>query len=392
MNENYDELDLMMFDYFESNNNVPNLITEKINTAFNYNEKHIGIIEKIKKVIITIIGIVSITGGIVFANQIIGFIMYLFDSNKGVNKALENGYVQNTDMDYIPSNNSSVPTNAEIFNNAELKVDYIMMDDYNLGIVFNMKLEHNQNEEKILNISIPNLIITDENNNIIVAEFENNEKYLDYCKANNIEANYRNFAYFDGSKNIKLVENNEDNIIFTYKTASTNFPKSNNLKISLDKILLSTEEKIKEYAGKWEINTDLSEMTNKRLSYTYSVVDVNDEKIQITKAFVSMTNMQLELITDSDKIDYIKLKDRNYKRINDMLLFHDCYIKDENNNIYGISNSSVNGYETLNDGKYRYYQTFDLTAYDNANNIEIYLTTNKDEQIIIKLKKNRDSV
>ena len=61
--------------------------------------------------------------------------------------------------------------------------------------------------------------------------------------------------------------------------------------------------------------------------------------------------------------------------------------KDENNNIYEMSNSSVNGYETLTDGKFRYYQTFDLTSYDNTSNIEIYLITNKDEQIVIKLKK-----
>lgn len=387
MNENYDELDNMLFDYFKTNNDVPNIITEKINIALNSHPKRVGILEIIKKIIITIISIGTITGGIVFADEITGFIFYLFGDNEGINKALENGYVQNTDMDYIPSNNSSVPANAEIFTDAELKVYYIMMDDFNLGIVFNMKLEHKPNEEKILDISIPNLIITDENNNIIVAEFENTEKYLDYCKENNIEANYRNIAYADGSINIKLVENNEDNIIFTYKTASTNFPKSNNLKISLDKILISTTETLKNYVGKWEIDTDLSEMTNKRISNEYRVVDVNDEKTQITKAIVSMTNMQLELITDSDKIDYNKLKDRNYQRINDMLLFHDCYIKDENNNIYEISNSSVNGYESLNDGKYRYYQTFDLTSYDNANNIEIYLITNKDEQIVIKLKK-----
>lgn len=387
MNENYDELDLLMFDYFKTNYNVPNLITEKINTTFNNNKKHIGIIGTIKKVIITIIGIGAITGGIVFADEIKGFIMYLFDDNNGVNKALENEYVQNTDMDYIQSNNSSVFTNTEIYTDAELKVDYIIMDDYNLGIVFNMKLEHKPSEEKILDISIPNLIITDENNNIIVAEFENTEKYLDYCKTNNIEANYRNIAYADGSKKIKLVEDNEDNIIFTYKTASTNFPKSNNLKISLDKILLNTAEGLKNYVGKWEIDTDLSEMANKRVSNIYSVVDINDEKTQVTKAIVSMTNMQLELITDSDKIDFNKLKERNYHRVNDMLLFHDCYIKDENNNIYEMSNSSVNGFETLTDGKFRYYQTFDLTSYDNTNNIEIYLITNKDEQIVIKLKK-----
>ena len=62
-----------------------------------------------------------------------------------------------------------------------IDVNVISMDDFILKAEFDIKKDIFNQNKKIDKIYIPNLLITDENNNIIVAEFENEEKYFELC-------------------------------------------------------------------------------------------------------------------------------------------------------------------------------------------------------------------
>lgn len=68
MNNDYDKIDNLFFQYFENNQEVPNIITNGIETAM-YNKKHkYEMIELIKKIIITIVSFLTVTSGIAFAS------------------------------------------------------------------------------------------------------------------------------------------------------------------------------------------------------------------------------------------------------------------------------------------------------------------------------------
>lgn len=68
MNNGYDKIDNLFFQYFENNQEVPNIITNGIETAM-YNKKHkYEMIELIKKIIITIVSFLTVTSGIAFAS------------------------------------------------------------------------------------------------------------------------------------------------------------------------------------------------------------------------------------------------------------------------------------------------------------------------------------
>lgn len=52
------------------------------------------------------------------------------------------------------------------------------------------------------------------------------------------------------------------------------------------------------------------------------------------------------------------------------------------------SDSGNNGYNTLENGKIKYYTTFDYTYFNKSETIKIVLPTNKKENLIIELKCN----
>lgn len=67
MNNNYDKIDNLFFEYFENSQEVPIVIINGIETAM-YNKKYnYAIVELIKKMIITVIGFLTVASGIAFA-------------------------------------------------------------------------------------------------------------------------------------------------------------------------------------------------------------------------------------------------------------------------------------------------------------------------------------
>lgn len=328
--------------------------------------------------ILTIILVLCMITGTVFAKNIMNFIKALFENvSEGVNRAIQSGYIDNVEMDYSKSQE------------ADIKVDSILMDDYNLDILFNIKLKENEISTEIVNFEIPDLFISDDMNNIIVAKFENNISYEEFCKERGLNIEYKNIAYGDGSES-GIIINKENNIYkYSYVTHSTEFPKSRRLIIEFNRIIALDKQKntIKEILGEWKIEINLPNEFYNRETIIYNMKSCNDENLKLTRATVSKTSMKIELETkwgnsiynkeDSKEIQQKKidnwLNNQNISGAN--LLIKNEYIKNGNERMFYPSKSSdgEGGYGQKADGTLIYYQTFDLTTFDITDEMVVIL-------------------
>jgi len=393
MNNNYDEIDNLLFSHFKNNDDTPDLIINGINTALNIKNKKYKICLLLKRFIITITGFLTITCGVVFAKDIKIFVNDLMQNifgnyNDGITTAIENGYSQDIEMEYIESNNIQV------------KANQITLDDYNLGIVFNIKINSKDNLYNLFNIQFKNLLIMDENKNVLFAEYENQDDFIKYCEINNLDKGPYGIGYANCGANGKILNNENGDIVYSFYTTSEGFPNSKNLTIKFNKIYLlnnkvfdeesntRVDNTIATFDGSWEMNIDLEKMSTNRKTIEYSTININDDKTIVNTASLSMSNMRLELITSSDKIDFKKLQERKNVNVTDMIPFHDVYIETSDRKKFFQTNSGGIGYETIQYGKIKYYVTFDYTYFDKSSEIKIVLPTNKNQELVIELKEN----
>lgn len=399
MNNNLDEFDKLLFEYFEKNKEVPNKITNGIRCSMKVKNKQYKFKILIKKIIITILSLFTITGGIVFAKEIKSIVQNMVDSNKrniygsyneGITKAVDNGYSEHINMKYIDSNDTKV------------KVEQVIMDDYTLGIIFNIQVNNKELLDDLSNIKIKDFLIMDENNNVVFSEYENQEEFERFCEENNLDKGKYGIGFANCAANGSILSIQDNNIVYSFYTTSEKFPNSKKLNIKFDKIHLLNKNgvysgfyennitKCKCYMGtlngKWQMDVDIEKMQKERKTTEYVVSNINDNKTTITKASLSMANMRLELITNTDKIDFDKLQNRENVSVVDLLPFSEMYIETPDGKRFYQSNYGGNGYETIENGKIMYYVTFDYTFFDKAEHIKIVMPTNKKEKMIIELR------
>lgn len=239
------------------------------------------------KKLLTIILLLFAFTGTVFA---VVYVTKLFiKTRKGVDIAKENGYIYEIENKNITESNG-----------IKIKVESILMDNYNLEIDFEIIFEKNEGIEKIKNFEFSDLVIKDEENNLIVAHFTNKEKYKEFCKINGIEASENNnIAIYWGAENYEIIPIKENIYKCKYKTYSDSFPKSKIINVEIGKIDLLTEEYniLQSIEGRWKMKIDLPEKFYQRECIEYKVKDCNIEDIKVTKAEVEKTGMKLELET-----------------------------------------------------------------------------------------------
>ena len=103
---------------------------------------------KISKVLLIIVCTGILLSGVVFAKGIKKFIYELKanifgTSNQGISTALENNYDVKIDMEYVESGGVG------------LKIDQILLDDYNLGIICNVDLKELEHSNYLENLYQP---------------------------------------------------------------------------------------------------------------------------------------------------------------------------------------------------------------------------------------------
>ncbi len=317
--------------------------------------------------------VVSLSTSVVFATNISDRVNKFFNNNKGMDIAIENGYIETSKMDYVHSAG------------VDVKLNNILMTDNNLSFSINLKLPADLDIQKIEKLMLSNLIIVDNENRILYCEDEKtfNEfirnNSLDYKYNETFDENYINpgINYY-----IKTKQINSNEIELVYNLTAENFPLSKSINISFEEIFIESLESIK---GEWDIMVDLPEKFYNRESVEYKVVDSTNEKLVITKATLNDTNMRVELEIKEDviyeendtpeiinnkiseKLEVLKEEFEKGDLSNLQLFGEDVYIETSEGEKYFPTNSSSedSGYaDDYMTGVITYWQTFDLTKYD----------------------------
>lgn len=363
-----DEFDKKLFKYFQENKNVPQKTIDSIYTV-NLSSKNNFIFFNIKKIIITIISILTLSTGIVFANDITKFIKNLFNDSEGVNTAVENGYVY------------SIPEN--IFctsNNTTSRVQEIIMDDYTLDINMMLSFDESVDITACDIIKIPDLIVYDDSNNII---FKSNN-------STNTTSNYIN------SSCSIFVESADKYVVYytlNISTSEEKLPKSKTIFIDFNNFEIGKENKTYIFSGNWSnkvnVPSKFYNRTSKILKYN-SCTNNNVYKDSIcAEVTETCTKFKVSMLWENYQEELEKSQKIREQNIMDSLLIKDnAYIELDNGNKFYASHSSDsdNGYGLDSNGHLNYYQTFDLTKFnlENVKKLKIIFETWNNEKVIIE--------
>lgn len=279
-----DEIDELLYDYFKnSNEDVPIETSKAIDEALYKKKKHSSF--NISKIAAIVLLCFTMTTGLIFAKDIINFFSEIFDlkstniDNSGIVDAIANkNYIQNVDMDYIP-----------IDDNYSIKVDYLMLDDLNLYLVFN--LHSNKKIDENFRISITDLKLTDQDGNVIYDGDllnGNNENYLYVPVWNKIKKENKNscrellYLMTNGINNLKELNLSFSNIVlYNVNNPAHNFTINTNVKFKIDIIDKFIDS-----------NT-----------YSFST-SINYQDFQIKKCIVTNTGMYLIYKTKNYDINF----------------------------------------------------------------------------------------
>lgn len=331
--------------------------------------------------------------GVVFAKDITNMIKNFFLNNNGMDNAIENGYIDNPNMEYINSNGT------------EIKINSILMDDYNLSLEIGVKGDFIK--ENITEICFPDMIITDENKNILYCE--DKDTFEKYVKDNNLDYNWKdnNVHYLNSGSNWYIKSINESTINLVYNLFADNqYPKSQKLFINLNKILFSDKGKEKMIQGDWNIEYEVPEKFYNREEIIYNVKNCSSDKVKLVQLVISQTTAKMQLITDEKPILPYDLNDddatkerkiqEELEREQNMTVqdfensrkFKDEYIENDKGEKFYPSNSTSEdtGYSYIDMKYLLHWQTFSLNKYSATNSLKLYLNYNG-EDIVIELER-----
>lgn len=373
-----------------------------IQNSLDTNDRHRKYFNLYKVAIIVIC--LLCTSGIAYATY--NYVKNNFNRRKGIETAINNGYIMNVDGEPVTSNDVS------------LKINQILLDDYNLDISFGLEFKNMEIPDNIQAIEFENILIADENNNILYHS-DNKDFFDNYVKSNNLNINYIKYSdnYINSSSSNKYNCNNSNNYNLVYNISVNNgtFPKSNSLHIYIENVVLRVKNHNSVINTNWNLTSSLSSSFQIRdtVNYTYVSNDDNNDIVSvIATTYTTGTNIKLEMKVSTDKVDSQKLKELIEKAKNESNeiteYYHGFYMSntekdlyDENNRIYNSFNNMYlensfgekfyitnninadsNVYRSLEQDYLLYNCTIDMTTYNCTNEITLHFTYNNEEYAI----------
>ena len=351
--DNYDEFDKMLFDYFNKNNtDIPLSTQNVIENAFKKEKKkHINKFSALKKVAIFILafGIITVTS--VYAKDIIHFLTNFFtNTNPGIDTAVENGYVQNVDMDFIECNNVGV------------KVDYVLMDEHSLDISFVYKYYDETSSFNSLTFS--KLTIKDEHDNILCLMSEHSSDLTNTNKI--IGTSIKSVAepVFIDPNTVK------ESLLIT----AENFPVTKTLYIDISEMVLKTENNTVNIKGNWNfcINLDNNFVSRTSNEYNYTASPYIDNM------YISLTNTSLSI-----ELQLNTLLDTSI-----VLARGNIVLSDESGSTYKYTQISAgNNIDPSKEYKSIISLSYPITTYDNIEKLFLHINLDSNKSIDIVLSK-----
>lgn len=262
----------------------------------------------------------SITG-IAFAQEISTKIYEnKYGTGNGFGRAIEEGYIQKQEDEPLAAN--SVIENMETGRKIEdletkVKVKDFTMDNYNLSISFEVELSSKAKEiistEEIVEMNFPDLIISDENNNVLYCL--DTEIFNNFCKEKNLSYNAdtataEQFINSGVGTFIESRDGNKINIVYAiYTGENSTYPKCKKLNIEMNNIKISKnetsfgDEEIN-LLGNWKFSLDVPEQIYNREEISYKQKSTENEKYELAKAIITETGTEIQLNTKLENVDY----------------------------------------------------------------------------------------
>ncbi len=349
-----DDFDEMLFNYFDKKDeNIPLSTQNTIKNALKNTHKQKNIsFTMLKRIAIFIICFGIIIATTVYAKDIINFLTSIFtNSNAGIDTAVENGYVQNVDMDFIECNNVGV------------KVDYILMDDHNLDISFVYKYYEGNTETKFDNISFNNISIIDENNNVL---FWLSEDTIPNHNLNLINTT----AQFNNVEKISDGTTYRSSLLLT----SENMPVSHILTISINEIKLISNKKLINVDGNWSFSINLDNKFANRINNEYSYIS-NSSYVNSVVSNVSETSLILELNLN------VLLDESKFLNPSNIVLY------DKNNNYYNYTKINCKNISTIEPYNSIITITYPITIYDDIDFLNLHINLSAENFIDVEIFK-----
>lgn len=379
-----DNLDNKISEIFKKDIELPNSYQYTIRNTIKKQPKHHFFKNKFN-IIPAIGGIAILVSTVTFATtNIVQELLEYYNSSKGMNKAISEGYIETPNMNYIESNGT------------EVKVKDFLMDDFNLALTFDIAVQDDIDISKIAETRIANFIITDDNKNILYCDSET--LFNDFVEKNNL--NYKFRKYNDGYINcgfgsfIREKKADTNSMEYVFKIYGENFPKSKKLYITFLNLYLSereTNENDEEIAlsGNWNIELDVPEKFYNRNAVIYKVSKCNDPDIYDVNFVVYDTGSKLhfkkkipKIYDEGDSEEEIheklvkKLEEDTYNWRNNINQDNWAYIETD----AGIRYSESDGYfgeEGISfaylEGIIYYNCSLELTTTEAPQNLKIYV-------------------
>lgn len=383
-----------------------NLSTKQIANRLNMSEVNVRvklhrIREKLKfnlskkgitaKTIIAIIILLLLATSFVTAKIIIEY--FFKDASKGVKTAVDNGYIYETEL-------------IENSSDVDIQIEKIIMDDYSLNLMFNIKLPQTIKITEIKNCNFSDLFIVDENDNWLVTKFQNEKSIIPKAEEIRNMMNYPGLS--NGNETSHIACSSGDSIKYSYITNSNRFPKSRSLNIQLDQINLEMNNGDNiTINGYWLIDVNLPEDFYNRKTIVYNLKSVSDSRFNFEFFTVSKTGSIFMYTSRWNNPDYDPNDDKEtYEKKFDAWLdnpkwhnidlYRGIYVENENGEVfYQPGKSDSEGGTTVNwNGTIESLNSFELTEYSLTDKLWIHLKYTKeyygeDGEVIFELERNK---
>lgn len=257
--------------------------------------------------------------GTVFAKDIGKIIKDKFGLGKGVQTAVDNGYIEKNEKDSTIQTVEIYQNNEKIANiNMKCNVSEFLITDKNLSINFSFEIENEINEYvelgKVKNgnidyegsyiLELSDLFIIDENNEILYLNKSNDNAVKEFFNKNGLNYDLSELDKFSNNANINNFYDKDNMLGFNLTcnfVSSNDYPKSKQLKLYFTEITLTepffneNEAKKITLKGNWNFTLDVPEIMYNRTNISYRVIECEREDINVYEAKLTDTGFELGL-------------------------------------------------------------------------------------------------
>lgn len=268
-NQEIDEIDELLLKYFKCKKDIENIVvpqsTQKMAQKVIKRLKFQNNLKKLSKVAVIFITVGIMTTGVVFAKDIVNFITSLFtNSTPAIDSAVENGYLQNVNMDYVYSNGIGI------------KAEHLILDDFNLDISFSYESDNNTKEIKLEEYTLST---------------ENDDLIYDSSHSIDNKVNISN-RVIRTEEPLKINDTTyKESILFNLIKTDINI---NTIKIYIKKLKVKNEDNSTDYIeGNWKFNIRLDKnmINGENILYDF----INDNNIDEIYAEMTATEFVIKV-------------------------------------------------------------------------------------------------